>query len=561
MNGTAPQIAETWITAFSRALDAADRERLAALFLAESYWRDLLALTGDFGSRAGGQQIAGALIAALPARSPGGWRVSPRLTAPREVTRVAREVVEAFLEFETSAGPCSGVVRLVVDDTGTARAWVLLTRRDDVRDGPRLLGTGNPRPAPPGGEERDPDVLVVGAGHSGLFIATHLARLGIDALIVDTHERIGDNWRERYESLALHNPTGMVQFPYLPFPESFPPYLPKDLLADWFEFYAQAMRLDWWPGTRFTGGSYDEAAGRWTARVVRDGRERVVRPRHIVLATGGVGGSPNIPRLPGIDDFTGPVLHTRDYASGAGYRGRRVLVVGVGSSGHDVAADLSRHGAHATMLQRSPTSVVSIEGANLSYPHYLDGTPLAEADLLSSAGFILPLMIPAYQALTRRTDELDREMLDGLRAAGLRLDGGDHGTGWLLKFFQRSGGYYFDSGTAAMIIDGRIAVLQADDVERFEAAGLVLRDGSRVPVDDVILATGYVNQQAELRQYFGDAVADAVGPVSGFGEDGELRNAWRRTAQPGLWIMVSGFSAARIHSPLLAMQIHDDLSG
>ena len=102
-------------------------------------------------------------------------------------------------------------------------------------------------------------------------------------------------------------------------------------------------------------------------------------------------------------------------------------------------------------------------------------------------------------------------------------------------------------------------MLQASSVERFTAEGVRLDDGSALGLDAVILATGYVNQQEEIRQYFGDDVADRVGRVSGFDEGGELRNAWRRTAQPGLWIMVSGFSAARIHSPLVALQIRNDL--
>lgn len=569
-------LADAWVSAFGAALADGDPDAVAALFAEETYWRDLLALTGDIGWVGNRDAVADALLRGHHARSSSGWRVSARYSPPRRTVRIGRDVVEAFLEFETAAGPGVGVVRLS-DDGDTARAWVLLTRLADLGAEPRLRPRTRPqgvgydpaegrtwrerRAAEHDYADRDPEVLIVGAGHSGLFLAAHLRRLGVDALVVDRLERLGDAWRQRYEALALHNSTDMVQFPYLPFPDTYPQYLPKDQLADWFEIYARAMELTCWTSTRFEGAEHDSATGRWTARLVRDGRAVELRPRHVVLATGGVGGSPSIPALPGIDDFAGEVLHTKDFRSGEPFAGRHVLVVGVGSSGHDVAHDLVRHdAAGVTMLQRNPASIVSLEGANLSYTFFNDGTPIEEADLMSATGFIQPLLVRNFQAMTRVTNEHDRELLAGLRAAGLRIDDGEDGTGWQLKFFARNGGYYIDVGCSARIVDGTIGILQAADVDRFTPAGVRLLDGSERPLDAVVLATGYLNQQEELRRYFGDDVADAVGPVSGFGPDGELRNAWRRTAQPGLWIMISGFSAARTYSPLVALQIAGDLA-
>lgn len=564
------RVASAWIHELAAALAGADETRLAALFLPDSYWRDLVAFTGDIGWVGGADAIVARMIAA---HASSAWRVSERHSPPRVVQRVGREVVEAFIEFETTTGPGSGVLRLDVQDE--PRAWVLLTRLDDYGDSPKL----RPRPRPAGVgydpaerrnwldrraealdySTRDPDVLVVGGGHSGLFAAAHLGRLGVDTLVVDRLERVGENWRERYHSLALHNSSDMVQFPYLPFPDTYPEYLPKDQLATWFEVYVDAMEINYWTSTVFVGGSYDEVSRRWHVWLEREGAQVELRPRHLVLATGGVGGAPSIPKLPGLQDFAGEVVHTKDFASGADYAAKRVLVVGVGSSGHDAAFDLHRSGAQVTMLQRNPTSVVNLDSANLSYRYYNDGTPIDEADLLSAAGFIHPLLIESLRSLTTITNERDRELLEGLRAAGLRLDDGEQGAGWGLKFFERGGGYYFNVGASELIVDGSIGVLQASEVSEFTPEGVRLNDGSTLRLDAVVLATGYLNQQAEIRQYFGDEVADRVGVVSGFGEDGELRNAWRRTAQPGLWIMVSGFSAARIHSPLVAMQIRGDL--
>ena len=106
--------------------------------------------------------------------------------------------------------------------------------------------------------DHDPAVIVVGGGQAGLSIAARLQQLGVDTLIVDRHERIGDNWRTRYHSLTLHNEVHVNHLPYLPFPPTFPVYIPKDKLANWFESYVEAMELNFWTGTELVGGSYDE---------------------------------------------------------------------------------------------------------------------------------------------------------------------------------------------------------------------------------------------------------------------------------------------------------------
>ena len=103
---------------------------------------------------------------------------------------------------------------------------------------------------------------------------------------MDRGERVGDNWRKRYHALTLHNQVHVNHLPYMPFPPNWPVYIPKDKLANWFEAYAEAMELNYWTGTEFEGGRYDEAKGRWQITVTtREGR-RSLHPRHVVLATG-----------------------------------------------------------------------------------------------------------------------------------------------------------------------------------------------------------------------------------------------------------------------------------
>jgi putative flavoprotein involved in K+ transport len=144
----------------------------------------------------------------------------------------------------------------------------------------------------------DPTVVVVGAGQGGLTVAARLKQLGVDTLIVERNPRVGDNWRNRYRSLVLHDPVWYDHLPYLPFPANWPVFTSKDKLADWFESYALAMELNVWTGTEVVGGDYDDDTERWVVRLLRsDGTERTLNPSHVVLATG-ISGVPTCPRFP-----------------------------------------------------------------------------------------------------------------------------------------------------------------------------------------------------------------------------------------------------------------------
>jgi putative flavoprotein involved in K+ transport len=124
-----------------------------------------------------------------------------------------------------------------------------------------------------------------------------------------------------------------------------------------------------------------------------------------------------------------------------------------------------------------------------------------------------------------------------------------------MMYLRRGGGYYFNVGCSELIINGQIGLIQFSDIERFVAEGARLRDGSILPADLLVLATGYKNQQEAVRLYLGDAIADRIGPVWGFDDGGELRNMWRQTAQPGLWFTAGSLAQCRIFSRYLALQI------
>jgi putative flavoprotein involved in K+ transport len=353
----------------------------------------------------------------------------------------------------------------------------------------------------------------------------------------------------------------MVHFPGLSFPDTYPQYLPKDLLADWIELYVEAMQLNYWNSTEFVSGEYDEASGCWQV-VLRlgDGTERTMRPRHIVMATGGVGGRPNRPALPGLESFRGDIRHTKEFESGADYNGQRVLVVGVGTSGHDTARELHLNGARVAMLQRSPVTVVDLETTKLCYPPaFFDGTPLAEADFMSMAGWAYPVLKESLRKLGQMCLDQDRELLEALEGAGLRIRRPENGFLW--QVYESFAGYYFNVGASDLIIDGSIPVYQSDAVASFVPEGLAFADGTVEEFDSVVLATGYLNQRYETEVIFGREIADKVGDIGGFDEVGELRNTYKPTAQPGLWFASSGLASGRHLAPHMAAMIKGNLDG
>src|SRR3989440_12073065 len=428
--------AESWLAQFEGAL--ANASELQALFHGESYWRDVLALSWNIQTINGADAIVRELQARCPSAAPTNFQIDQGRAAPRRVTRAGTPSIETMFKFETADGRGNGILRLTPDaaDGNRLKAWTLLTSLEELKGFEEQLGTNRPRgnaysrdfrgpnwldlrKASNAYADRDPTVLVIGGGQSGLCIAARLKQLNVDALIVDRMQRIGDNWRKRYHALTLHNQVQVNHLPYMLFPPNWPTYIPKDKLANWFEAYVDGMELNFWTQTEFEGGNYYEKEGRWTVTLRRNGEKRVMHPRHVVLATG-VSGIPNIPDIPGLKNFAGKVLHSSRYDDGENWKGKSALVIGTGNSGHDIAQDLYSSGAAVTLVQRSSTLVVSIEpSAQLVYAPYNEGT-LEDNDLIA-VSFPLKLARKSHALTCEKSAALDKELLDGLRGIGFKL--------------------------------------------------------------------------------------------------------------------------------------------
>jgi len=542
-------LANRWLATFEKALAERDDVLLKTLFHPDSHWRDVLALTWHIRTVNGREAVLGELKAHAGRAHPTGFRTDPHRTAPRHVTRAGTDAIEAIFQFETDEGRGNGVLRLRPDEKNTLRAWTLLTALDGIKGFEEQVGTSRPK------GERDPVVLVVGGGQAGLSIAARLTQLQVDTLIVDREQRIGDNWRNRYRALTLHNQVQVNHLPYMPFPPNWPTYIPKDKLAGWFEAYVESMDLSYWTATEFRGGAYDEKEERWSVVLDRaDGTAREMRPRHIVMATG-ASGIPNLPDIPTLRNFGGKILHSSQYVDGEEWKGKNALVIGTGNSGHDIAQDLYSSGAKVTLVQRSPTLIVNIEpSAQLPYALYDEGPPLEDCDLINTS-IPLPVARKSHRLLTEQAKKMDQDLLDGLERVGFKLDFGEDGTGWQFKYLTRGGGYYFNVGCSDLIVAGEIGLVQFSAIAGFVAEGARMRSGDTLAADLVVLASGYKGQEHLVRKLFGDEVAARVGPIWGFGDEQELRNMFTRTAQPGLWFIAGSFTQCRIYSKYLALQI------
>lgn len=564
--------ASRWLESFAAALAGGNRHALTALFHADSHWRDMVTFTGRIATLSGGAEIANALATASRASQTRAFAIDPQRSAPAQVLRAGYTVLEVFFKFETATSRARGIVRLdpATLEGDAPKAWTLFTEVDEFKGYEETVGRRRPkgevysrdfsgpnwldrRVLSSRYEDRDPTVLVVGGGQAGLSIAARLRQLEVDALVIDRLGRIGDNWRLRYHALTLHNQVYANHLPYMPFPPNFPTYLPKDKLASWFEAYVDSMEINYWTRTEFLGAERDEANDCWVARIRRDGVERTLRPRHLIMATG-ASDTPQLPDIKGLGDFRGLAVHSSRYEDPTPWKGRHAVVIGTGTSAHDIAQDLYSNGVSVTMVQRSPTLIVSVEPAGqLPYTLYHEGRSLDECDQVA-ASMPLAWFEKLHRMLAVQARELDRDLIDALKRVGFQINEEDE-TGWQFMYLNRGGGYYFNVGCSNLIAEGKIPLRQYADIERVVPEGIQFRDGL-LPADLIVCATGYLGPEHVVGQLFGADVAARVGRVWGINpQTQELNSVFNRTGQRGLWFIAGSFAQCRIMSKYLALQV------
>ena len=578
----ASESVRNWLARFGAALASGDLAAASALFAAECFWRDLIAFTWNITTAEGRERIEAMLDATLSGTQPRGWVLT-------EPAAEADGVVSGWIGFETEVGRGRGFVRL-----RDGLCWTLLTSLEELKGHEERSGTRREMGAAHGVEQgrrtwlerrqaeaaelgvtRQPYALIVGAGQGGLGLGARLRRLDVPTLIIDKHERPGDQWRSRYKSLCLHDPVWYDHMPYLPFPEHWPVFAPKDKIGDWLEMYAKVMELNCWNSTACERASYDEERQEWTVEVLRDGERATLRPKHLVLATG-MSGVANVPSYPGADRFEGKQHHSSQHPGGEAYRGKACVVIGSNNSAHDICADLWEHGAEVTMVQRSSTHVSRSDslmelglGPLYSEQAVAAGITTDKADMLS-ASIPYRLMHQFQMPVAHAIRERDAEFYRRLEQAGFMLDFGDDESGLTMKYLRRGSGYYIDVGASELIADRRIKLKSGVDVERIGPRAVTLSDGTELAADLIVYATGYGSMNGWAARLISQEVADTVGKCWGLGSDttkdpgpweGELRNMWKPTRQEGLWFHGGNLHQSRHYSLYLALQLKARLEG
>lgn len=579
---TATRNAARWLARFTDAVNANDAGGAVAFFVEDGFWRDLLAFTWNIVTLEGRPAIADMLAAQL------GHVQACRFTLDGNA-KAEGEITTALFTFETGSARGRGILRL-----RGGLCWTLLTSmteligHEEKTGARRALGTvhearkdretwtqARQKEQTELGYSTQPDCLIIGGGQGGIALGARLRKLGVPTIIVEKNDRPGDSWRNRYKSLCLHDPVWYDHMPYLPFPDDWPVFTPKDKMGDWLEAYASIMELNFWGSTEATSAAFDPGTATWTVHVTSNGVDHVLRPRMLVFATGAYGFARWID-FAGADDFQGEMFHTSTYHSGEAYRGKRCAVIGSGSSAHDICVDLWECGAEVTMIQRASSIVVRSDtlmeyGFRGLYSEeaVASGMTTDKADLLVAS---LPFrLIPDTQRpIYQKIADVDAEFYRRLTDAGFLWDFGPDGSGLMSKAMRTASGYYIDVGASELIASGEITMASGSGIARIEADGLTLEDGRKVEADVIVQATGYGSMDDMVAQLISPEVAARVGRFWGYGSgvpgdpgpwEGELRNMWKPTAHEALWFHGGNLALSRFHSRHVALQIKARMEG
>ena len=577
---------QVFLDKFEAALAAGDLDAAVAMFAPECYWRDLVAFTWNLKTMEGRDQVREMLSSCLPHVKPRNWKI-----AEGESATEANGVTECWISFETEVARGYGLIRLQ-----NGQIWTLLTTMVELKGHEEKAGFTRPLGARHGvnpgaktwkelrdeeteqlGVKTQPYVLIIGGGQGGIALGARLRQLGVPTIIVEKNDRAGDSWRTRYKSLCLHDPVWYDHLPYIDFPKNWPIFAPKDKIGDWLEMYTKVMELNYWSSTQAKSAKYDEKTKEWTVVVERDGNEITLKPKQLVLATG-MSGKANWPTYKGQDIFKGEQQHSSTHPGPEKYRGKKVVVIGSNNSAHDICAALWEGGADVTMVQRSSTHIVRSNtlmdiglGALYSEQAVENGMTTRKADLIFASlpyKIMHEFQIPLYEQMRER----DKDFYDALEKAGFMHDWGDDGSGLFMKYLRRGSGYYIDVGACDLVIEGSIKLKSGKGaaVQELTETGVKFVDGTELPADLVVYATGYGSMNGWAADLISKEVADKVGKVWGLGSnttkdpgpwEGEQRNMWKPTQQESLWFHGGNLHQSRHYSQYLSLQLKARMEG
>ncbi|CAG7915956.1 unnamed protein product [Penicillium olsonii] len=555
--------AEGILAHLSKATSSEDAQAFADLFLDYGVWRDKLSFTWDFRTfnfRDAILKAATDLLSQTKARNFELLAPAPSISRPYPDFSQLQFVVS----FETELVTASAVINAVLTQDGW-KIYTMHTVAESLKQFPEQAAPDGHMTGITSWESQraeaintvDPEVLIIGGGQNGLAMAARLKVLGMDNLIIERSDEVGDIWKKRYEYLSLHFPHWPDALPYFKYPQHWPTYTPAQKQGLYMKWYASALELNVWTKSEVVKADQDPQ-GRWTVIVNKGGETRTLHPKQLIMATS-LCGVPSTPAVPGMADFRGVIRHSSAHKTSRDFVGKKVCVVGTSSSGFDTAYECARLGIDVTLLQRSPTYVMSL---TRSVPRMLGGYApdengkLPDTDVQDRLNFSMP--VGPGEELAKRTakdlENLDAPLLEALNARGLRTWRGQRDTGNSTLGQTRNGGFYFDAGACEEIINGNIKV-EPGFIEKFTEDKVVLNGNREKEFDLVIFATGFSNTIDSIRATLGEKIASQCGPIWGIDEEGEYKTAYRETGVPNMWIMVGFLPMTRYASKLLALRL------
>ncbi len=311
--------------------------------------------------------------------------------------------------------------------------------------------------------------LIIGAGPAGMGIAGQLRKRGIDFEMVEQSQNVGNAWHHHYDRLHLHTVKQLSNLPHLPFPEDYPLYVSREQLVDYFDQYAQHFKLK--PHFGQSVNSVKKVGKEWTT-ITKDGSK--FKSKNVIVATG-VNRVPNIPSWSGQEQFQGTIIHAKNYKNAAPFKGKKVLVVGMGNTGAELALDLSEQECETYISVRGPVSIV---------PRDLNGRPVQLTTIQLAK---LPFGIGDWLGNFIRGIYLGDLKKYGLNAPKLS-------PAQQLKETGKTP--VVDIGTVNQIKAGKIKVMP--EMDTFDASGVLFKNGERKDLDAIILATGYTAKVSDF---------------------------------------------------------------
>ncbi len=304
--------------------------------------------------------------------------------------------------------------------------------------------------------------LIIGAGPAGLGLAGRLRKAGIDFEIIEKSNNVANAWHNHYDRLHLHTVKQLSNLPHLPFPEDYPLYVPREKLVAYFDTYAATFKIK--PHFGKTVNAVKKEGDEWIT-TTKNGE--TYQSKNVIIATG-VNRVPNIPSWEGQENFKGTIIHAKDYRNVQPFLGKKVLVIGMGNTGAELALDLSEHDCETYISVRGPVSIV---------PRDLNGRPV---QLTSIQLAKLPFGFGDWLGNFIRGIYLGDLTKYGLNAPKLS-------PAKQLKVTGKTP--VVDIGTVNQIKAGKIKV--KSEIQSFTSNSIKFKNGEEQPIDAVILATGY----------------------------------------------------------------------